>query len=154
MKKAFGVLVGFVACGPLMLALPVVIAGAGNASATSASCPPGGGPQGVDSSAVAAQVEAILKGSSPLSAPSVAGLSKPDEQIPNAKTIQATGVAMRSRWPGRAGRRRRGGAAEPAGPAEPAAVRPTGRHRPVSVPCPPLGGPGKPVLRASVPGRG
>ncbi|GAA2974583.1 hypothetical protein [Kitasatospora sp. NPDC127116] len=103
MKKAFGVLVGFVACGPLTLALPVVIAGAGNASATSASCPPGGGPQGVDSSAVAAQVEAILKGSSPLSAPSVAGLSKPDEQIPNAKTIQATGVAMRSRWPGRAG---------------------------------------------------
>ncbi|MFD5437773.1 C40 family peptidase [Kitasatospora sp. NPDC127067] len=94
MKKAFGVLVGVVACGPLMLALPVVIAGAGNASATSASCPPGGGPQGVDSAAVAAQVEAILKGSSPLSAPSVAGLSKPDEQIPNAKTIQATGVAM------------------------------------------------------------
>ncbi|MFE4357880.1 MULTISPECIES: C40 family peptidase [Streptomycetaceae] len=94
MKKAVSALVGAVACGPLMLALPVVIAGAGNASATSASCPPGGGPQGVDSSAVAAQVEAILKGSSPLSAPSVAGLSKPDEQIPNAKTIQATGVAL------------------------------------------------------------
>ncbi|MET8539920.1 C40 family peptidase [Kitasatospora sp. NPDC004799] len=94
MRKAFGALVGVVACGPLMLALPVVIAGAGNASATSASCPPGGGPQSVDSAAVAAQVEAILKGSSPLSAPSVAGLSKPDEQIPNANTIQATGVAM------------------------------------------------------------
>ncbi|MGW3041194.1 C40 family peptidase [Kitasatospora sp. NPDC001159] len=94
MKKTFGALVGVVACGPLMLALPVVIVGAGNASAKSASCPPGGGPQDVDSSAVAAQVESILKGSSPLSAPNVAGLDKPDEQIPNAKTIQATGVAM------------------------------------------------------------
>ncbi|MGW3073955.1 C40 family peptidase [Kitasatospora sp. NPDC001132] len=94
MKKTVGTLVGVVACGPLLLALPVVIVGAGNASATSASCPPGGGPQGVDSSAVAAQVESILKGSSPLSAPSVAGLDKPDEQVPNAKTIQATGVAM------------------------------------------------------------
>ncbi|MFF3069172.1 C40 family peptidase [Kitasatospora sp. NPDC057936] len=93
MKKTAGALVGVLACGPLLLALPVVIVGAGNASAASASCPPGGA-QGVDSSAVAAQVESILKGSSPLSAPNVAGLDKPDEQIPNAKTIQATGVAM------------------------------------------------------------
>ncbi|MFE4972876.1 C40 family peptidase [Kitasatospora sp. NPDC056651] len=96
MKKTVGALVGVVACGPLMLALPVAIVGAGSASAsTSSSCPPGGSTQGVDSSAVAAQVEAILKGSSPLSAPAVAGLSKPSEQIPNARTIQATGVAMR-----------------------------------------------------------
>ncbi|MFD8087393.1 C40 family peptidase [Kitasatospora sp. NPDC059722] len=94
MKKTVGALVGVLACSPLMLALPVVIVGAGNASATAASCPPGGA-QGVDSSAVAAQVESILKGSSPMSAPNVAGLDKPDEQIPNAKTIQATGVAMR-----------------------------------------------------------
>ncbi|MEU8926134.1 NlpC/P60 family protein [Kitasatospora sp. NPDC048545] len=96
MKKTVGALVGVVACGPLVLALPMAIAGAGNASAAaSSSCPPGeGNPQGVDSSAVGAQVEAILKGSSPLSAPAVAGLSKPSEQIPNAKTIQATGVAM------------------------------------------------------------
>ncbi|MFG3224690.1 C40 family peptidase [Kitasatospora sp. NPDC048194] len=95
MKKTVGALVGVVACGPLVLALPVAIVGAGNASAAaSSSCPPGGNSQGVDSSAVAAQVEAILKGSSPLSAPAVAGLSKPFEQIPNAKTIQATGVAM------------------------------------------------------------
>ncbi|MDH6145488.1 cell wall-associated NlpC family hydrolase [Kitasatospora sp. GP30] len=92
MKKTAGALFSVLACGPLMLALPVVIVGAGNASAASASC--GGGAQGVDSSAVAAQVESILKGSSPLSAPNVAGLDKPDEQIPNAKTIQATGVAM------------------------------------------------------------
>ncbi|MGW3182033.1 C40 family peptidase [Kitasatospora sp. NPDC001119] len=95
MKKTVGALVGVVACGPLVLALPVAIVGAGSASAsTSNSCPPGGSPQGVDSSAVAAQVEAILKGSSPLSAPAVAGLSKPAEQIPNARTIQATGIAM------------------------------------------------------------
>ncbi|MFJ4184228.1 C40 family peptidase [Kitasatospora sp. NPDC089509] len=95
MKTAVGALVGVVACGPLALALPVAIASAGMAkAAASKSCPPDGSPQGVDSSAVAAQVEAILKGSSPLSAPAVAGLSKPSEQIPNAKTIQATGVAM------------------------------------------------------------
>ncbi|MFF4819386.1 C40 family peptidase [Kitasatospora sp. NPDC001309] len=92
MKKTAGTLLGVLACGPLMLALPVVIVGAGNASASA--CPTGGGTQAVDSSAVAAQVESILKGSSPLSAPNVAGLDKPDEQIPNAKTIQATGVAM------------------------------------------------------------
>ncbi|MFJ9447954.1 C40 family peptidase [Kitasatospora sp. NPDC101235] len=95
MKKTVGALVGVVACGPLVLALPVAIVGAGNASAAApSSCPPGGNSQGVDSSAVAAQVEAILKGSSPLSAPAVAGLSKPSEQIPNARAIQATGVAM------------------------------------------------------------
>ncbi|WP_224277308.1 C40 family peptidase [Streptomyces sp. LS1784] len=95
MKKTVGALVGVVAAGPLVLALPVAIVGAGNASAsTSNSCPSDEKPQGVDSTAVAAQVEAILKGSSPLSAPAVAGLSKPAEQIPNAKTIQATGVAM------------------------------------------------------------
>ncbi|MFJ7275412.1 C40 family peptidase [Kitasatospora sp. NPDC098663] len=95
MKKTVGALVGVVACGPLVLGLPVAIVGAANASATtSSSCPSGGNSQGVDSSAVAAQVEAILKGSSPLSAPNVAGLSKPAEQIPNARTIQAAGVAM------------------------------------------------------------
>ncbi|MDH6709176.1 cell wall-associated NlpC family hydrolase [Kitasatospora sp. MAA19] len=95
MKKAVGALIGVVAAGPLVLALPVAIVAAGSAStSTSNSCPSGGNPQGVDSTAVAAQVEAILKGSSPLSAPAVAGLSKPSEQIPNARTIQATGVAM------------------------------------------------------------
>ncbi len=91
MKKTAGALVGLVATGPLLLALPIVVATAGSASAA---CVPGGSTQVVDATAVAAQVKAILNGSSPLSAPGVAGLEKPDEQVPNAQSIQATGVAM------------------------------------------------------------
>ncbi|MFB7618107.1 C40 family peptidase [Kitasatospora sp. NPDC056181] len=91
MKKSVGTFVSLAAAGPLLLALPIVVATAGSASAT---CAPGGDAQAVDTAAVAAQVKAILNGSSPLSAPGVAGLEKPDEQIPNAKVIQATGVAM------------------------------------------------------------
>ncbi|MFJ3791494.1 C40 family peptidase [Kitasatospora sp. NPDC090091] len=91
MKKSAGALVSLVAVGPLILALPIVVAAAGSASAT---CVPGGEERAVDTAAVAAQVKAILNGSSPLSAPGVSGLEKPDEQIPNAKVIQATGVAM------------------------------------------------------------
>ena len=91
MKKTAGALVGLVATGPLLLALPIVVATAGSASAA---CVPGGSAQAVDTTAVAAQVKAILNGSSPLSAPAVAGLEQPDEQVPNAQAIQATGVAM------------------------------------------------------------
>ncbi|WP_441245300.1 C40 family peptidase [Kitasatospora sp. McL0602] len=91
MRKSAGTLVSLVAVGPLVLALPIVVAAAGSASAT---CIPGGDSQAVDTAAVAQQVQAILNGSSPLSAPGVAGLEKPDEQVPNAKVIQATGVAM------------------------------------------------------------
>jgi cell wall-associated NlpC family hydrolase len=47
----------------------------------------------VDTSAVAAQVKAILDGGGKGTV-SVPGLDDPAEQIPNAKTIQATGVAM------------------------------------------------------------
>ncbi|MER6399540.1 NlpC/P60 family protein [Kitasatospora sp. NPDC001603] len=91
MRKSAGALIGLVATGPLLLALPLVVATAGSASAT---CVPGNEAQTVDTAAVAAQVKAIPNGSSPLSAPGVAGLEKPDEQIPNAKVIQATGVAL------------------------------------------------------------
>ncbi|MEE1786895.1 C40 family peptidase [Streptomyces sp. SP17BM10] len=91
MRKSAGTLLGLVAAGPLALALPIVVAAAGSASAT---CIPAGDAQAVDTAAVAQQVKAILNGSSPLSAPGVAGLEKPDEQIPNAKVVQATGVAM------------------------------------------------------------
>ncbi|MFB7950044.1 C40 family peptidase [Kitasatospora phosalacinea] len=93
MKKSAGLLVSLLAVGPLALALPLmVVAAAGSAQATS--CAPNGDQQAMDAAAVAAQVKSILDGSSPLSAPAVAELAYPDEQIPNAKTIQATGVAM------------------------------------------------------------
>ncbi|MFD0264680.1 C40 family peptidase [Kitasatospora indigofera] len=92
MKKTVGAFAGLLAAGPLLLALPIVVASAGNAAAV---CQPGLEGQAVDVSAVAAQVKAILGGSSPLNSPAVSGLEAPDEQIPNAKAIQATGVAMR-----------------------------------------------------------
>ncbi|MFD8321615.1 C40 family peptidase [Kitasatospora purpeofusca] len=91
MRKSAGALLSLVAVGPLVLALPIVVVAAGSASA---SCVPGGDGTAVDTAAVAQQVKAILNGSSPLSGPGVAGLEKPDEQIPNARVIQATGIAM------------------------------------------------------------
>ncbi|MFJ7946825.1 C40 family peptidase [Streptomyces sp. NPDC096354] len=89
MKKTTGAVVGLFAAGPLLLAVPILAIGAG---AASASCSAGGTPP-VDTSAVAAQVKAILDGGGK-EAVSVPGLGDPAEQVPNAKTIQATGVAM------------------------------------------------------------
>lgn len=81
-----------VALGPLLLIAPLAVAAAGAADAQAACSD--GDTQTVDSSAVAKQVESILKGGGKRFA-SVAGLDDPAEQIPNAKTIQATGVAMK-----------------------------------------------------------
>ncbi|MEU4180811.1 C40 family peptidase [Streptomyces sp. NPDC026589] len=89
MKKALGAVAGLCATGSL-LALPLLGYAASNASA--ATCPVGG-EQSVDSAAVAKQVKAILDGGEKDSV-SVPGLDAPAEQIPHAKTIQATGVAM------------------------------------------------------------
>ncbi|MFD7204395.1 C40 family peptidase [Streptomyces sp. NPDC059893] len=91
MKTAAGI-VGLVALGPLLLIAPTAVAGAGAAD-VQAACSDGD-TQTVDSSAVANQVESILKGDGKRFA-SVAGLDDPTVQIPNAKTIQATGVAMK-----------------------------------------------------------
>ena len=88
MKKTTGAVVGLFAAGPLMLAVPIVALGAGTASASCSS----NAAQAVDTSAVAAQVKDILGGGK--GTVSVPGLDKPAEQVPNAKTIQATGVAM------------------------------------------------------------
>ena len=89
MKKTAGAVVGFVAAAPLLLAVPILSVAAGSASAA---CSPGG-PQTVDTSAVAAKVKEILdhggKG-----AVSVPGLTDPAEQVANAETIQTTGIAM------------------------------------------------------------
>lgn len=89
MKKTTGAVVGLFASGPLLLAVPILAIGAGSASASCST----GGTQAVDTSAVAAQVKAILDGGGKGTV-SVPGLDDPAEQIPNAKTIQATGVAM------------------------------------------------------------
>jgi cell wall-associated NlpC family hydrolase len=89
MKKTTGAVVGLFASGPLLLAVPILAIGAGTASASCST----GGTQAVDTSAVAAQVKAILDGGGKGTV-SVPGLEDPAEQIPNAKTIQATGVAM------------------------------------------------------------
>jgi len=89
MKKTTGAVVSLFASGPLLLAVPVLAVGAGTATASCST----GGPQAVDTSAVAAQVKAILDGGSKGTV-SVPGLGDPAEQVPNAKTIQATGVAM------------------------------------------------------------
>ncbi|MFI8004689.1 C40 family peptidase [Streptomyces sp. NPDC086010] len=89
MKKSTGAVVGLFASGPLLLAVPLVAIGA---STTSASCLTGGA-QSVDTAAVAAQVKAMLNGGDK-GAVSVPGLDDPADQVPNAKTIQATGVAM------------------------------------------------------------
>lgn len=89
MKKTTGTVVGLVASGPLLLAVPILGIAAGSASASCST----GGTQAVDTSAVAAQVKAILDGGGKGTV-SVPGLDDPAEQVPNAKTIQATGVAM------------------------------------------------------------
>ncbi|WP_405852433.1 C40 family peptidase [Streptomyces sp. NBC_00090] len=90
--KAGAAIVGAVALGPLLLVAPLVMAVAGAGSAQAACA--GSDAQAVDSAAVAKQVESILKGGGK-AAVSVPGLDDPADQIPNARTIQATGVAMK-----------------------------------------------------------
>ncbi|MFD9427337.1 MULTISPECIES: C40 family peptidase [unclassified Streptomyces] len=89
MKKTTGAVVGLFASGPLLLAVPVLAISAGTASASCST----GGAQAVDTSAVASQVKAILDGGAKGTV-SVPGLDAAAEQVPYAKTIQATGVAM------------------------------------------------------------
>jgi hypothetical protein len=89
MKKTTGVVVGLAAAGPLLLAVPLLGITAGSAASSCST----GGTQTVDTAAVAAQVKTILDGSG-ADTVTVAGLDDPAEQVPNAKTIAATGLAM------------------------------------------------------------
>jgi cell wall-associated NlpC family hydrolase len=89
MKKTVGAVVGLVASGPLLLAVPILGFAAGSASASCSA----NSTQAVDASAVAAQVKAVLDGGDKGTV-AVAGLDGPGEQVPFAKTIQATGVAL------------------------------------------------------------
>ncbi|MEC7055674.1 C40 family peptidase [Streptomyces violaceochromogenes] len=91
MKKAIAI-AGAVALGPTLLIAPVAVALAGSSSAQAACS--ADGTQAVDSAAVAKLVKSILKGDDKGSV-SVSGLSDPEEQIANAETIQATGIAMK-----------------------------------------------------------
>ncbi|WP_405852169.1 C40 family peptidase [Streptomyces sp. NBC_01369] len=88
MKKSTHAAIGVLATAPLLLALPILAIGASDAFASCST----GGTQAVDTSAVSAQVKAILGGGK--GKVSVPGLGSPAQQVPNAKTIQATGVAM------------------------------------------------------------
>ncbi|MET8623748.1 NlpC/P60 family protein [Kitasatospora sp. NPDC004669] len=89
--KAVAAAVGVVALAPVALALPVVLMAAGNAQATCSSSTGVGTP--VDSSAVDAEVKAILSGQSTGST-SVQGLDLPSVQIPNAQIIVQKGVEL------------------------------------------------------------
>ncbi|MET8740773.1 C40 family peptidase [Streptomyces sp. NPDC004728] len=89
MKKTTKGVVVLCATAPLLMAVPILAIGAGTASASCST----GEAQDVDTAAVATQVKAILDGGDKGSV-SVPGLDDPAEQVPNAKTVQATGVAM------------------------------------------------------------
>jgi len=89
MKKTVGAVVGLAATGPLLLAAPILFASSGIAAAACSS----GSPQAVDTAAVATQVQSILAGRGKGTV-SVPGLDDPTEQVPNAETITATGIAM------------------------------------------------------------
>ncbi|MCY0933817.1 C40 family peptidase [Streptomyces sp. H34-S4] len=91
--KAAAAAIGLLCLSPLALATTVSMAAAGSVAARSAPCTPGG--SNVDASAVAKQVAAILGGQGGDSSIRVEGLELPAEQIPHAKTIVATGIALK-----------------------------------------------------------
>ena len=81
-----------VAASPLLLIVPVVAISAGSAGANvAANCGEEAG--GIDTEALKEQVESILDGDDEGSV-QVGQLQDPREQIPNARTIVATGIAL------------------------------------------------------------
>ncbi|MER5490766.1 C40 family peptidase [Streptomyces sp. NPDC002490] len=90
MKKV-AVIAGGVVLAPLLLIVPVTVALAGSSGAE-VSC--GADAQAVDTETVSEQVESILNGGDG-GGVSVPGLTSPKGQVPHARTIQATGVAMK-----------------------------------------------------------
>ncbi|MFI7174692.1 C40 family peptidase [Streptomyces spororaveus] len=92
--KAVAAAIGVLCLSPLLLATTAAMAAAGSGAASrSSACTPGG--TSVDTAAVAKQVASILGGRGSDSTVRVEGLELPDEQIPHAKTIVATGIAMK-----------------------------------------------------------
>ncbi|MFA7764869.1 C40 family peptidase [Streptomyces sp. NRRL S-448] len=92
--KAVAAAVGVLCLSPLLLATTAAMAAAGSGAASrSSACTPGAA--SVDTAAVAKQVASILGGQGSDSTVRVEGLELPDEQIPHAKTIVATGIALK-----------------------------------------------------------
>ncbi|WP_407835902.1 C40 family peptidase [Streptomyces sp. DSM 116496] len=92
--KAVAAAIGVLCLSPLVLATTAAMAAAGSGAASKgAACAPGG--SSVDAAAVAKQVGAILGGQGSDGSIRVEGLELPAEQIPHAKTIVATGIALK-----------------------------------------------------------
>ncbi|MFD3944957.1 C40 family peptidase [Streptomyces sp. NPDC058579] len=91
--KGIAAAVGVVVLSPLLLAGAAATAAAASSSASRATqC---GVDNTVDANAVAQQVAGILGGSGATPGIQIKGLELPAEQIPHAKTIIATGIAMK-----------------------------------------------------------
>ncbi|WP_435059119.1 C40 family peptidase [Streptomyces sp. bgisy060] len=91
--KGIAAAVGVLCLSPLVLAgAAATAAAAGSAAARASPCSVGGT---VDADAVARQVAAILSGGGAAPDIRIEGLEMPAEQIPHARTIVATGIAMK-----------------------------------------------------------
>ncbi|MFE7302645.1 C40 family peptidase [Streptomyces sp. NPDC057579] len=84
--------IGVFCLSPLLLAGTAAMAVAASNGAHNADCTTAGA--NIDTAAVAKQVTAILGGKGSTTNIHVEGLDLPDEQIPNAKTIIATGISL------------------------------------------------------------
>ncbi len=90
--KALAAGIGVVVLSPFLLAGTAAMAAAASDAGQTASCNSTG--TSIDTAAVAKQVSAILGGKGSAKDVHVEGLELPDEQIPNAKTIVATGISL------------------------------------------------------------
>ncbi|PJN30976.1 hypothetical protein CG747_45225 [Streptomyces sp. CB02959] len=84
--------IGVFCLSPLLLAGTAAMAAAASDGAQKATCATAGAD--IDTAAVAKQVAAILDGKGSAKNVHVEGLDLPDEQVPNAKTIVATGISL------------------------------------------------------------
>ncbi|MGW7005907.1 NlpC/P60 family protein [Streptomyces sp. NPDC054933] len=89
--KAIAAGIGVVILSPFLLAGTAAMAVSAHDAGEAASCGTGAA---IDTAAVAKQVAAILGGKGSAKDIHVTGLDLPDEQIPNAKTIVATGISL------------------------------------------------------------
>ncbi|MBC2878074.1 MULTISPECIES: C40 family peptidase [Streptomyces] len=92
--KGIAAVLGVVCLSPLLIAgaAATAAAGSGGAHSKAANCTTGAD---IDTDAVAKQVASILGGKGSKKDVHVEGLELPAEQIPNAKTIVATGISLK-----------------------------------------------------------
>ncbi|RSO06977.1 hypothetical protein DMH18_26390 [Streptomyces sp. WAC 06783] len=91
MKGIAAATVGVFCLSPLLLAGTAVMAAAGSGAAAQHPCASG---TDIDTAAVSRQVAALLHGTNDEKNVHVEGLDLPKQQIPNAKTIIATGISL------------------------------------------------------------